>query len=199
MSEDQVGRWDDDRAMDEALSREVRGAGLHSLLFEVIRAAGGHIRPGRVDNDTIEAAFNANNQLMQAAGGFSTISLAGILSNVASKTMLSAYRAVPSTVGQFCSTTDVNDFKQVTRYRMRASGVFAKVGQDGELRHATMEELDYKNQVETYGRLVALTRQMIINDDLGAFLQIPRAIGRMSSGPGRSRLHVTAVQSGRSV
>lgn len=181
MSEDQVGRWYDERTMNEAVSRELRGAGLHTLMFEVIRAAGGHVRPGHVDNDTIEAAFNANNQLLQAAGGFSTISLAGILSNVANRTMLSAYRAVPSVVSQFCSATDVNNFQEVTRYRMTASGIFEKVGPDGELKHASLEELDYKNQVKTYGRMIALTRQMMINDDLGVFLQIPRAIGRMSA------------------
>lgn len=181
LSEEQVGKWYDERAMDAALSRDLRGAGIHTLLYEVIRAAGGYARPGRVDNDTIRAAFVANDRLIQASDGFSTLSLAGILSNVANKTMLAAYEAVNSVAEEICATTDVNDFKQVTRYRMTASGIFQKVGPDGELKHATLDEESYTNQVDTYGRMIALTRQMIINDDLGAFLQIPRAIGRMSA------------------
>jgi hypothetical protein len=181
LTEAQVGRWYDERTMETAVSRELRGAGLHTLVYEVIRAAGGYARPGRVDNDTIRAALAANDRLIQAAGGFSTISLAGILSNVANKTMLAAYEAVNAVAHEFCATTDLNDFKQVTRYRMTASGTFLKVGPDGELKHTTLEEESYTNQVETYGRMIALTRQMIINDELGAFLQIPRAIGRMSA------------------
>ncbi|MCK6458129.1 MAG: hypothetical protein L6Q92_16565 [Phycisphaerae bacterium] len=181
LPEKQVGIWYDERTMNAALSRELRGAGLHVLIYEVIRAAGDYVRPGRVDNETIRAAFAANRRLIEAAAGFSTISLSGILSNVANKAMLAAYEAVESTVGFFCSETDVNDFKEVTRYRMTGNGVFEKVGPDGELKHATLTEESYKNRIETYGRMIALTRQMIINDDLGAFLQIPRIIGRMSA------------------
>jgi hypothetical protein len=182
LTEERVKTWYDARTMEAALSRDLRGAGLHTLLYEVIRAAGGYVRPGRVDNDTIWSAFAANDRLIQAAGsGFSTISLSGILSNIANKAMLAAYDAVNSVAEEFCATTDVNDFKTVTRYRMTASGTFLKVGPDGELKHAGLEEEAYTNQVDTYGRLITLTRQMIINDDLGAFLQIPRAIGRMSA------------------
>ncbi|MBI3866812.1 MAG: hypothetical protein HY290_33450 [Planctomycetia bacterium] len=181
ISEERVGKWYDARVMEAALSHDLRGAGIHTLLYEVIRATGGHVRPGHVDNDTIRAAFVADGRLIQAAEGYSTLSLAGILSNLANKTLLAAYEAVNSVADQICGTTDVNDFKQVTRYRMTASGIFQKVGPDGELKHASLDSESYTNQVETYGRMIALTRQMIINDDLSAFLQIPRAIGRMSA------------------
>lgn len=181
LSEDQLGRWYDEKAINAAISRDLRGASIHTLLYEVIRAGGGHARPGRVDNDTILAAFTANNRLIQASSGFSTISLSGILSNVANKSMLAAYTAVNAVATQICATTDANDFKQFTRYRMTATGMFQKVGPDGEIKHTTLDEESYSNQVETYGRMIALTRQMMINDDLGAFLQIPRAIGRMSA------------------
>lgn len=181
LPEKQVGQWYDDKTMNAAVGHDLRGAGLHTLIYETIRAGGEHVRPGRVDNDTIRAAFNADRRLIQAAGGFSTISLSGILSNVANKTMLAAYTAVESVVAMFCAETDVNDFKEVTRYRLTGNGVFEKVGPDGELKHAGLSEQAFTNKVETYGRMIALTRQMMINDDLGAFLQIPRIIGRMSA------------------
>ncbi len=181
LPESRVGQWYGEKVMNQAVSRELRGASLHMLLYEVIRASGGHVRPGRIDNDVIRAAFVANDRLIQASSGFSTISLGGILSNVANKTMLAAYEAVNAIATEICGATDVNDFKQVTRYRMTAAGIFQKVGPDGELKHAGLDEEAYTNQVETWGRMIALTRQMMINDDLGAFLQIPRAIGRMSA------------------
>jgi len=185
LPEAQVGKWYDERTMNAALARDLRGAGLHTILYETIRAGGEHVRPGRVDNDTIKSAFSAERRLIQASGSggssFSTITLSGILSNVANKTMLAAYTAVESVVAMFCAETDVNDFKEVTRYRLTGNGVFEKVGPDGELKHAGLSEQAYTNKVETFGRMIALTRQMMINDDLGAFLQIPRIIGRMSA------------------
>jgi hypothetical protein len=181
LPEKQVGQWYDERTMNAALAADLRGAGLHTLMYETIRAGGEFVRPGRVDNETIRTAFNAERRLIQAAGGFSTISLSGILSNVANKTMLAAYTAVESVVAMFSAETDVNDFKEVTRYRLTGNGVFEKVGPDGELKHAGLSEQAYTNKVETYGRMIALNRQMMINDDLGAFLQIPRIIGRMSA------------------
>jgi hypothetical protein len=181
LPEKQVGQWYDEKTMNAAVAHDLRGAGLHTLMYETIRAGGEHVRPGRVDNETIRAAFSADRRLIQAAGGFSTISLSGILSNVANKTMLTAYSAVESVVAMFCAETDVNDFKEVTRYRLTGNGVFEKVGPDGELKHAGLSEQAYTNKVETYGRMIALTRHMMINDDLGAFLQIPRIIGRMSA------------------
>ena len=171
----------DERTMDAALSRQLRGAGLHTLVYEVLHAAGEPARPGRVDDETIRAALVANNRLIQASSGFSTLSLSGILSNVANKAMLAAYQAVHSVAPTICASTDVNDFKEVSRYRMTGTGLFEKVGPDGELKHAGLSEESYTNRLDTYGRLITLTRQMIINDDLGAFLQIPRAIGRMSA------------------
>ncbi len=183
LPESQVGKWYDEKTMNAAVARDLQGAGLHTLIYETIHAAGDHVRPGRIDNETIRAAFSANGRLIQAAGGggFSTVSLSGILSNVANKTMLAAYNAVESVVAQFSAETDVNDFKEVTRYRLTGNGVFEKVGPDGELKHAGLSEQAFKNKVETFGRMISLTRQMMINDDLGAFLQIPRLIGRMSA------------------
>jgi len=182
LSESQVGKWYDEKTMNAALARDLQGAGLHTLIYETIHAAGDHVRPGRIDNETIRAAFAANGRLLQASSSaFSTVSLSGILSNVANKTMLAAYNAVESVVAQFSAETDVNDFKEVTRYRLTGNGVFEKVGPDGELKHAGLSEQAFKNKVETFGRMISLTRQMMINDDLGAFLQIPRLIGRMSA------------------
>src|SRR5262249_60553859 len=66
LSEERVGQWYDAPTMEAALSRDLCGAGIHTLFYEVIRASGGHVRPGRVDNDTIRAAVVANGGLIHA-------------------------------------------------------------------------------------------------------------------------------------
>ncbi len=41
-----------------------------------------------------------------------------------------------------------------------------------------MSEQKYSNKADTYGQILMLTRQDIINDDLSAFMDIPRQMGR---------------------
>ena len=112
---------------------------------------------------------------LQAA--FSTMSLPGILSNVANKMLLEGYNYIEDAWRKICKIASVNDFKEHSRYRMTGSFTFEKVGADGEIKHGKVDELPYGQKADTHGIMFALTRQMIINDDLGAFTDIPRQIG----------------------
>ena len=112
---------------------------------------------------------------LQAA--FSTTSLPGILSNVANKMLLEGYNYVEDAWRQIVRIASVNDFKEHSRYRMTGAFTFEQVGADGELKHGKLDEQKYGQKAETHGIMFALTRQMIINDDMGAFTDIPRQIG----------------------
>ena len=112
---------------------------------------------------------------LQAA--FSTTSLPGILSNIANKMLLEGYNYIEDAWRQICKIASVNDFKEHSRYRMTGNFTFEKVGADGELKHGKLDEMQYGQKADTHGIMFALTRQMIINDDMGAFTDIPRQIG----------------------
>ena len=108
---------------------------------------------------------------------FSTTSLPGILSNIANKMLLEGYSYIEDTWRKICKIASVNDFKEHTRYRMTGSFTFEQVGPGGELKHGKLGEQSFGQKAETHGIMFALTRQMIINDDMGAFTDIPRQIG----------------------
>jgi hypothetical protein len=110
--------------------------------------------------------------------GFSTLSLPGILENVMNKTLLSAYESTPIAAFDLCSIGTVSDFKEISRYRLLGTGGFEKVAPDGELKHGKLSDQKYSNKADTYGQILALTRHDIINDDLNAFMDIPRQMGR---------------------
>ncbi len=112
---------------------------------------------------------------LQAA--FSTASLPGILSNIANKMLLEGYNYVEDAWRRVCKIASVNDFKEHSRYRMTGSFKFEQVGPDGELKHGQIDEQKFGQKADTHGIMFALTRQMIINDDMGAFTDIPRQIG----------------------
>lgn len=140
---------------------------LRQLMVECMKLDG--ISHGRgFDNDTIRAAF-------------SSVSLPGILSNVANKKLLQSYEAQPVIATRLCSTGDLNDFKENDRFRLTDVGDLLPVAPDGEIKDGGVVEESAKNQLETYGKKFCLTRKMIINDDLGAFMKVPAAMGNRAA------------------
>ncbi len=95
------------------------------------------------------------------------------------KTLLAAYESTPIAAFDLCSIGTVSDFKEISRYRLLGTGGFEKVAPDGELKHGKLSDQNkVQHKADTYGQILALTRQDIINDDLNAFMDIPRQMGR---------------------
>lgn len=164
------------QVMNQATSREYRGAKIHTVMHATIQAAGMYSRAGVVNNDFIRTALEADQKLR--ASGPSTTSLSGILGNVANKALQGQYRAVPNVVHEFCKKATAGDFKPQTRYRLTGDATFLEVGANGEIQSFELGEDVYTNALKTYGRQIMLNRQMMWNDDLGAFLQLPEILGR---------------------
>lgn len=140
---------------------------IKELMQECMRLEGKYA--GRTfDNDSIRAAF-------------STVSLPGILSNVANKTMLKTFEAQPIIATKLCSEGDLNDFKETERLRLTDVGDLKPVAPNGEIKDGGLAEESATNQLETYGKKFCLTRQMIINDDLGALMKVPTAMGNRAA------------------
>lgn len=170
----------DERVL-EAADR-FRGIGIQGLMRMVAIRAGMHIGPESFGDAAIRTAFAADAAIIAAdGGGFSTMSLTGILGNVLHKQMLASYRAVPSVLEKFCRFSSVSDFKRHNRYRLTGKGEFKRVTEDGELKHVSLQDASFGVQADTYGAIIGLDRKKIINDDLGAFLEIPRILGRMGA------------------
>ena len=140
---------------------------LSGILAECMRLEG-MSAPRTFDNAAIKAAF-------------STVSLPGILSNVAQKKLLQAYQAQPIIATKLCTTADLSDFKENERFRLTDIGDLKPVGADGEIQDGGVTEEKAVNQLDTYAKKFCLTRKMIINDDLGAFLKVPTAMGNRAA------------------
>lgn len=139
-----------------------RGCSIHE--FMELACGRSLARPKRDVGGFLEAAF-------------SNTSLPGILSNTANKVLLAGYDSVGEDWKRFCKIGTCTDFKTHYRYRMNSDFKFSKVGRGGELKHGKISETEYTQKIETYGVMFALTRQMIIDDDLGALYDLPYQIG----------------------
>jgi hypothetical protein len=109
------------------------------------------------------------------------MSLPGILSNVAHKRMLKAFNAQPLIAPKLCSVSDLNDFKESERFRLTDVGDLEPIAADGEIKDGGVREDKASNQLDTYGKKFVLTRKMIINDDLGAFMKFPISMGNRAA------------------
>lgn len=101
-----------------------------------------------------------------------------ILANSANKILRAAYEGTPSTWQMWCAQGEVSDFKANSRLSMGSFNSLLVVppGQEYNF-EGTFEEEGETMTATTKGRGLAMTRQMIINDDLGAFIQRARALG----------------------
>lgn len=115
-----------------------------------------------------------------ARAAFSTSTFSGILSNVAHKSMLASYRAVNEVaiISKIARKLTASDFKTHTGYRLTADTVFDALAAGGEIKHGSLGDSSFNYSVQTYGRMIGITREMMINDDLNAFAAIPQLIGR---------------------
>ena len=152
----------------EAASK-LRGIGVQEFFRLCARAEGRELPP----------CVGKGTEFIQAA--FSTLSLPGILSNVTNKVLLDGYNYVEASWRSIVRIGTFRDFKPHVRYRLTDNMKFEKVGPDGELKHGKLGEQSFSNQADTYGIMFSLTRQMIINDDLSAFLDVPRRLGMGAS------------------
>jgi phage major head subunit gpT-like protein len=163
----------DEATLESASEKFPHGLGLKDLFLMAARENGVTGLSGTDVRGMLSAAFGP-----AIRAEFSTISLPGILSNVANKFLVSGFDAVESSWRSIATIRNVRDFKAVTSYALTGGMIYEAVGPTGELKHATLGELGYTSQAGTYGRMFAITRTDIINDDLGALTTIPQKLGR---------------------
>ena len=69
------------------------------------------------------------------------------------------------------------DFKPVNRVMLADAPVLQMLNEKGEYHRANLTDNNISYKLATYGEIVALTRKVIINDDLQAFTRVPALLG----------------------
>jgi hypothetical protein len=168
----------DDQTLQAAHDRFRGQIGLNQLILTAATAKGYRSDYStKVTIDALQAAFDKQGGRQIHAAGFSTISIATILSNVANKFLRVGWESVDMTPLRVAAIRAVNDFKTITTTSLLADVEYEKVGKGGPITHGTLGEVTYSNKADTYGRMLAVAREDFINDDLGALTDTPRKLG----------------------
>jgi hypothetical protein len=110
----------------------------------------------------------------------STSDFPNILANVGNKTLLEAYQATPAVLKAVCRITTAADFKERRVLRFGEGSGLQQKAEGGSYVYGSIAEQSSSYSIRTYGRIFAMTREMIVNDDLGALDQFFRAAGRLA-------------------
>ena len=105
-----------------------------------------------------------------------------ILGDTVGRVMREAYRAAPSGLRQLGRTVTAPDFRERAALILDpASFKLEKVAEHGEFKSGSFVESGEKYRLATYGKIFGVTRQAIINDDLGALADVPAKLGAQAA------------------
>lgn len=104
-----------------------------------------------------------------------------ITADVANKTLRNGYENAARTFQTWTRQATAPDFKEIRRVQLGEAPSLEKVLESGEFERGTVAEGQEKYRLYTYGKIIGVTRQLIINDDLSAFTRIPELFGRAAA------------------
>jgi phage major head subunit gpT-like protein len=148
-------------------SDKYRNIGIQELLL-IAAQEGGYTGRQRIGTDNLR-------EVIQAA--FSVHTITTLLTSTGNKLLLDGFNRIPQSWREVAEVRNVQDFKSVTMYRMTADLEYKEVAPAGTIEHGTLSQESYSISAKTYARMLTLTRQDIINDDLGAFNDLPKKLG----------------------
>ena len=151
----------------ESLAADYRTFKLLDLAKECL-AAKGEPWKGKTANDIAMAAITRSD-------------LPNILADVSNKTLRAAYDAYPQTFRPISKRGSASDFKSINRVQLAGAPKLLKVNENGEFEQGKLYDAKETFYLLTYGRIVNISRQVIINDDLSALTRIPAAFGQKAA------------------
>jgi hypothetical protein len=104
-----------------------------------------------------------------------------IVGDTIGRTLRAAYQAAPAGVRRLGRQTTARDFRTVNKIMLGEAPTLEKLDEHGEIRAGTMAEAKEAYKVETFARKIGVTRQVLVNDDLGAFADLARRMGQAAA------------------
>lgn len=122
----------------------------------------------------------SSNQLVERAL-HTTSDFPMALNTVGQRELARAYAATPSALKAIAKGTTARDFRPKASIILQGGGTLLKVNEAGEFKRTTFVEGGEQYGLSTFGRIFGITRQALVNDDLGIFADMPGRFGRAAT------------------
>ena len=110
-----------------------------------------------------------------------TADFPNLLVNSGNRTLEAEFDAAATTYRQFTTAVDLPDFRKTTDITRGRGGRLDKIVEGGELKEKQLGEGAEEWKLSSFGNNFILTREMIVNDDLGAFNDMLSIFGEMAA------------------
>lgn len=149
---------------------------------------------GRTRGRNLDARRQPDEVIQLALHG--TGDFPSLLANVLNKTLMPAYELADPTFRKISAKKTFKDFRPHRFLRAGDFPVPLQVDEHGEFKHGTMSEGSETATLVTYGRILGLSRQLLVNDDLGALQDIGSTAGRRIADFQNSTFFSTLITAG---
>lgn len=161
-----------------ALKHDTKNSYRHMSLLrlaeECVVQAG--MEPARDRETLLKQAFN-----VQGYGGHTSSDFPLVLENSIDKSVLRGFDEAQETWDQICVPGSLSDFKIGSMSGLNIFDNLDVVSEGGEYKYGTIQERGQRIQLGTFGKLLKITREMIINDDTNQLTRAPLLMGRAAA------------------
>ncbi|MCP3730652.1 Mu-like prophage major head subunit gpT family protein [Sphingomonas sp. MG17] len=146
-------------------AREFMGASMLDLAKATLEMQGRR-------NLRFESSSRIWQMMSQRGGALTTSDFPIILAGALNQYLTEQYRAAPSPLLSVARAREVSDFREIKALWVDGAVQYELVAENGEYTYGRLIEGSESYRIATFGKILALTRQLLINDNLGAFSDI---------------------------
>ncbi|MDO4576397.1 MAG: hypothetical protein Q4D98_14410 [Planctomycetia bacterium] len=172
-------------AVNEGLSGKWKGMGLRQMFIAAYEQRHGislHGRiPGTFGRDCLAMMDDDERGGVKAGGLFSTIQPLTILQNILNLQYRNGFESYESISDKLAAVAYTNDLHEGKLVSYDISGNMQEIPKGGEIPNAALSDDEIPIQAKTHGFLLTLSEEDIINDNLDAFVRLPRKMGTKTS------------------
>lgn len=165
-------------------AREFMGMSMVQIAGDLLARNGVNVR-GLSANDILDAAAwngdGARSGFLATRAAHTTSDFPDLLLAAGQRYLLDVFVAAGSALKVLSRERSAQDFREISGLQLSAFGTLPKVLEDGELKHGSFTSRKETYRLESFGQRFALSRQAIINDDLGAFGDPMRIMARSAA------------------
>lgn len=164
---------------DKEKVRSAREGGLYGKSLTSL--AGDFLRMQGIDTAKLSDDQIATRAIATRASGQTTADFTYLLANVANKSLMIGFDEAPETWQIWTRRGQLPDFKTADRINMSGFTGLSEVAEDGEITYGKFTDRKETIKLIQYAKKYRMSRQLLINDDLGGLTQVPRLMGRAAN------------------
>lgn len=148
-------------------SREFVGMSLRDLAAECLTRSGESVR-GMSADDLFQRSLTTSDFPL-------------VVSNAMGKVAAQAYQAAESPLKMLARQRTLPNFKESTSIRVGEMGRLEEMTEQGEFKHTSRAESGEVMRLKTFGRMINVSRQLLIDDDLNLLGDMTAAMGQAAA------------------